>query len=268
MRLVVQDDEYRVQSRYQRISEDFRAESGYLPRRNFHSVFNKIDFYYRSDNAWGRTISPGLWASGWIDDRGNTLERRIGANNFWAFGGHFWLFALYERMGESMDSGWLDGNLGKLHFGSKTLDELHVSGGVTVGDVVIRDEALLDGREPFLGYMWLPEFNMTFRPIPALRLTANYRQRLLFEEQGGREISSEPVLRAALSYHLTRDLSLRYVCEYEEVANRLVNDGLVRYEPSPGTVFYVRYREQSVLEPSLRMELRSLFLKLSILFSL
>jgi hypothetical protein len=267
LRLVVKEDEYRVQTHYRRVSDGFRSEAGYMPRRGFHNVFTKIDFYYRSENDWARVVSPGVWANGWLDDSGTTTERIIGANTFWMFGHHLYAFPIFERVAERIDGRWLDGNRFTLNVGSNTIREMDITAGVTLGDAIIRDDILLNGRSPYLGALVAPSAQVVVRPVPAMELKVAYAHRLFYESLDQDYFADAPILRGAFTYYFTRDLSLRYILEWDGAGDEMVNDALLRYEPSPGTVFYLRYREETLLAPSLKLDVRSVFLKFSILFS-
>jgi len=266
-RAVVQEENYRVQMHYQHIGEDFRSEAGFIPRRGFHTTFSKIDFYYRSEHWWGRAISPGIWARGWWDENGNRQERILGINTFWMFGDRLWLLPVYRRIAEVIDDRWLDGNRFEIHLGSKTLREFQVSFRSEFGDTIIREEALLGGQAPYLGWMFSPWVHVEIRPFSALSWIGEYSHRLLYDRMGGEILADEPILRGTLSYFFTRDLSLRHILEWDGLDDRLINDALLRYEPSRGSVFFLRYREETLLDP-VRFDSRSVFLKFAYLWSI
>jgi len=265
-RLVAQEENYRVQMLYQHIGDDFRSEAGFIPRRGFHHTFSKIDFYYRSEDWWARAISPGVWTKGWWNEDGAREERIIGVNTFWMFGPRLWFLPVYRRIGEVVDGRWLDGNRYTVHLGSHTLREFQLGFECEFGDTIIRDEALLDGEEPYLGWMVAPKVRFTIQPMAKLSWVGEYTHRLLYDRPGGEVLSDEPIIRSIVSYYFWRDLSLRYIAEWDGLDDHLNNDALLRYEPARGSVFFLRYREESLLGP-LRLDSRSVFLKFAYLWS-
>ena len=268
LRLVFQEDTYRIQSHYQFVGENYRNEAAYFPRVGYHNVFNKLDFYYRSENDWGRLISPGIWFNAFLDEEGELAERKVGTNNFWTFGPHLWAFWLYERQAELIEDNWLDGNHVTVATGGGPIEQLDFKLKLYFGDQIIRDSELLDGKDPYVGWQYTPSVNLTVRPIPPLSISADYNHRLLYESHSGRQLSSEPILRGVIDYFFTRALSLRYVLEWTGGNDLLVNDALFRYQPSPGTVLFLRYREQTNVAQSATLDVRSVFLKMSILYPL
>ena len=64
------------------------------------------------------------------------------------------------------------------------------------------------------------------------------------------------------------NLHLRVIVEWDGLNNVVTNDLLLSYTPSPGTVFFLGYREGTVVAPTVSVHERSIFLKFSHLFTI
>ena len=126
----------------------------------------------------------------------------------------------------------------------------------------------LDGASPYVGFLAAPEAKLILRPLPSLTWEVDYQHRQIYDRAGGVLLAEQPLLRQKLSWFITRAWSIRFTTDWDGENGMLANDLLVGWEPSPGTVFYLGYREHTQLEPTLAMAERGVFLKFSMLFNL
>jgi hypothetical protein len=280
-RLVFKEDLWRLKTRYSRISEGFRSEAGYLPRRGFHNFFNKLDFFIRRD-ALIRVVSPGGFANLHLDDGFNLSERVVGANCYFAFTHHAFLFVRYVRQGEAVSGRWLDGDDLLVHVGARTWRTFQFRGGFSMGDTILRSAAILGDQDPYVGFRISPHLHVDIRPMESLTLTLKYEDQRLFTHNGGERLSNEPIARVEILYFLTRDLHLRGIFEWapcldsrcseaahdDSASREMTSDVLLSYAPSPLSVFFLGYRERTLTHPDLQFIDRSVFLKWQQLFAL
>ena len=99
-RAVYRTDNFRLQTHYRMVGDNFQSDAGFIPRTGFHEGFIKADGYYRSDGFWARNISPGIWTRYNISHQGEMEDRVFGLNNFWRFAERMWLFGRLEHFGE------------------------------------------------------------------------------------------------------------------------------------------------------------------------
>jgi hypothetical protein len=267
-RLVYRTQHARLQGSYERVGEGFRSEAGFIPRVGFESFFTKLDFYHRGEKSWGRFISPGIYTNTILDEEGEVVERSFGGNTYWLFGGRVSVFGSYNRVEELLDEQRFELDDFYLELEVETLKWLDFSVASGFGGSIIRDSDLLDGREPFLGWQRSPRVSVSLKPISWLTWNLSHRERALFESRGGLELVSQPITRSELQCFFTRDLSLRYIMQWQELQDALSNDLLLSYRPSPGTVFFLGYREETDLEGASTLSERSIFAKISVLYSL
>ncbi len=262
-------DTWRTFARYDAISDGFRAESGFVRRVGFHAGALKLDYYYRSDRRGLQHISPGVLASAVVDGYGEVVDRTISPNVYWDFGRHTAMFHEYERVGERYEGRWFDMDAYHLWAGTSAVEWLSVSGGLTLRDTIVRDEALRDeGEAAFMGAQVAPNASLTLRPHASLAWTPSWRQRWVGRSLFGDELASQPIARSTLQYFLRRDLDLRYIIEWDQFDESLSNDVLLSWKPSPGTVLFLGYREATSFEGERHLGERSGFAKFSWLWSL
>jgi len=267
-RFTYREDSFRVKANYERQSEEFRSEAGYLPRAGgYNNLFVKIDGYYRSEDPWAREVSPGIWAGAYVGDDGTVSERNLGANTYWRFGPRVWVVPVYMRDAERVDGAWLDTNSVQLYMGVETFRSFDVQFGFLAGEMIIRSEELLEeGQAPYVGAGFEPNLSINVRPMNRLATTLALRERLLWDAYGGAQLSTQPIVRLSSAWFFSRELDLRGILEWNDLDGVLTGDVLLSYEPRPGTVAYLGYRHGGRLEgEGPLLEERAFFMKLSIL---
>lgn len=274
---------------YDGYSDDYRAETGFVNRVDYNSIFTKLDGYYRSDNWWGRHVSPGYWGEIVWDGDGEIADTELGTNIYWQFAERIWFFSDYERYGEryveDLDGGgersrWFEGNSFWFSFGVNTLPWLDINPGVSVRQTIIRDSDLREIGEPaFMGAELGPRLTVTLRPIEELSWVNRFTSRYLYREFGGDRLlntatdqsAANPLYYSALSYFPRREFELRAIADWDINDDRLSSDFLFGWTPSPGNVLYVGYRQDDWIGTARGDEVRglserSVFLKFSRLF--
>lgn len=288
-RMTYESETIRWFTQYEGYSNDYRAETGFVNRVDYNSVFSKLDAYYRSDNWWGRHISPGYWAElVWSGD-GEIEDTELGTNVYWQFAERIWFFSDYERYGErfveELDGGgernrWFEGNSFWFSFGVNTLPWLDINPGISVRQTIIRDSDLRQPDEAaFMGAELGPRLTVTLRPIEELSWVNRFTSRYLYREFGGELLrdresgasAANPLYYSALSYYPRREIELRAIADWDINDETLSADFLFGWTPSPGNVFYLGYRQDDRLGRSTTDDVRglierSVFLKFSRLF--
>ena len=201
-------DQYRIKLRYRGVGENFDSEAGFIPRQGYHEGFMKLDGYYRSDNNWARTVSPGLWIRYNVSPTGELEDRVIGMNTYWRFGHRVWSFFKLEQNGELvehddedgvlLDTIWMEATEFGWFVGSSTLQWLRLKTGISMGQTPIRDSELWDvaGQErPFLGWFYSPEAEVTLRPTSFLRIELDYAHPMFLDGPSGELLGEQPRLR-------------------------------------------------------------------------
>ena len=271
-------DEYRIQARYRGVGETFDSEAGFIPRQGFHEGFVKLDGYYRSDNPWARTVSPGLWVRYNIGSDNALEDRVIGMNTYWQFGHRVWSFMKLEHNGELVEhrddddvllgTQWMEATEFYLSVGSSTWRWVSMKTGIGLGQTPIRDSDLWAdaGRdEPFLGWYYAPNAEIELRPTSYMRIELDYAHSMFFDGPHGALLGDQPRLRGEFQVFFNRDWNLRHISQWTGSNQQVTNDTLLSYTPMPGTVVFAGYRQTDSLDNSEPVE-RSVFFKGSLLF--
>lgn len=146
------------------------------------------------------------------------------------------------------------------------------------------------GTMPFIADTSRLDFDVLWRPIDRLRIANTYLHTELETSSGGTKVFSNEIIRSNWNYQFTRELSLRFIAQYEETdagpATRLIDDKnlnfdlLLRYVINPWSAFYVGYNtnqsnfdivetegeRELVVTNDLRRDGDQLFVKFSYLF--
>ena len=99
------------------------------------------------------------------------------------------------------------------------------------------------------------DVDLLWRPIERLRVNNTYVHSELESRRGTGKIFSNDIFRSSWNYQFTREMSLRFIAQYEKTdtgpATRLVDDGnmnfdlLLRYVINPWSALYLGYNSNS-----------------------
>jgi hypothetical protein len=139
--------------------------------------------------------------------------------------------------------------------------------------------ALLDTDaklDPGAGNGWDITANLAYQPTDALRLTLNYNKSRLVRYDTGRVAFDASIYSLRSTYQFTRFTFARARLDYSSISSNVRAQFLLGWTPNPGTAFFVGYNDDmnrngyspftGDLEPGLRRNGRTFFIKMSYLF--
>ena len=131
-------------------------------------------------------------------------------------------------------------------------------------------------QDPGPGDFWHFDGGITFQPTAALQATLNYTKEKLTRYDTGLVAFDENIVSLRTTYQFSRFLFARGRVDYDSIAANVKGQFLLGYTPNPGTAFYVGYNDDlnrhgfnpfsGALEPGLRRNGRTFFIKMSYLF--
>jgi hypothetical protein len=146
------------------------------------------------------------------------------------------------------------------------------------------------GSLPYVADTNRTDISLTLRPMDRLRIENTYFRTELENQGGGAKIFSNEIIRSNWNYQFTKELSLRFIAQYDETdagpATKLEDDEslnfdmLLRYVINPWSAFYVGYNSNQsnfdivemegerelVVANNLRQDGDQFFVKFSYLF--
>jgi hypothetical protein len=240
-------------------SPGFRADLGFLPRRNIRQFDQNVSYRWRPEGkrliSWG----PQLVSIATYDHQGLLLgwEQVIflqaefaGQTNI-----SFISNPQYEVFGPT-DIPWLTGHLGfhrynnGVFFSSQIFRQALFFGEIVWGERVNQDPVV--GQDPYLVNRHQGRLQMTLNPNKRLQIDNTYLFFRLSEKDGSSGIFNNHILRTKWNLQLTRELSLRFIVQYEallanqartslETSRNFNADFLITYLLHPGTALYAGY---------------------------
>ncbi|HYV00270.1 MAG TPA: DUF5916 domain-containing protein, partial [Pyrinomonadaceae bacterium] len=118
--------------------------------------------------------------------------------------------------------------------------------------------------------------SMTFQPTTALSATLNFTKERLRRYDTGLLAFDENIVSLRSTYQFSRFLFARGRVDFDSIASNVKGQFLLGYTPNPGTALYVGYNDDlnrrgfnpfsGALEPGLRRNGRTFFIKMSYLF--
>jgi len=237
--------EYRWFAKHEYVGTDFRAEAGFIPRLGYHQVMTKLDLYFRDVGAMNFG-SPGFYISSYLDESGKAIEHFAGSNFYIRWAGHMWTFTKYEIRPELIEASgaWLLPQLLDLAIGSQVTSWLNLRTSVEFGTAIVRDEDLLDGRDPYLGRSVDYGGSFEARPYSSLAFYGEFFGRALFDENN--ELLGEGrFFSGGGEWYLSRDDSLRLIFQQSTSSDTWSLDLLGTHRPVNGFIGYLGYRLDS-----------------------
>jgi hypothetical protein len=240
-------------------SPGFRADLGFLPRRNVRDFAQTIGYRWRPEGkrlvSWGPQVSNEATYdhSGTVLNWEQTLLLQAefkGQTNVT----YVWV-PEYELFGPQ-DIPWLTRTIGfhrqnsAVIFSSQAFRQAMFSGEVVWGERVNQDPVV--NQDPYKVTRRSGNLTMTLNPSHRLQVDNSYLFFRLTEKGGGASVFNNHILRSKWNLQLTRELSVRMILQYDallanqahtslETAKRFNGDLLVTYLLHPGTALYVGY---------------------------
>jgi len=131
-------------------------------------------------------------------------------------------------------------------------------------------------QDPGPGDSWHFDAGVTYQPTAALNASFNYTKDRLRRYDSDRLAFDENILSMRTTYQFTRFIFARGRLDYDTLGSDVKGQFLFGWTPNPGTAFYVGYNDDlsrngfnpftNLLEPGLRRNGRTFFIKLSYLF--
>ena len=131
-------------------------------------------------------------------------------------------------------------------------------------------------QDPGPGDSWHIDAGFTYQPIAAWNTTLSYTKDRLTRYDTNRVAFDENIYSIRTTYQFTRFIFARGRVDYDNLASAVKGQFLFGWTPNPGTALYVGYNDDlnrngfnpftNQLEPGLRRNGRTFFIKLSYLF--
>jgi hypothetical protein len=131
-------------------------------------------------------------------------------------------------------------------------------------------------QDPGPGDGWHIETNLVYQPTGTLRLSLDYTKDMLRRHDTDRVAFDENIFVLRGTYQFSRFTFARARIDYETLGSDVRGQFLLGWTPNPGTAFYIGYNDDinfngfnrfsGNLEPGLRRNGRTFFIKMSYLF--
>lgn len=240
-------------------SPGFRADLGFLPRRNIRDFTQEITYRWRPEGKYLVSWGPGVQSIAIYDHNGTVLNWEHAISIVGEFKGQTTINVLlnpeYELFGPQ-DIPWMTRTIGfrryntGIFFNTQIFREAHVRGEYAWGERVNQDP--LVGQDPYLVNRRSGHLTMTLNPFTRLQVDNAYLFFRLLHKTNGTSIINNHIVRSKWNLQLTRELSVRVIVQYDTLLANQTNtsletrknfnaDFLITYLLHPGTALYVGY---------------------------
>jgi len=218
-----------------RLSEDFVARMGYIPRPGleYYEAYVVPRFYPSTEAlrrlsflariSTGKDLPSGLW------------ERSYDFNTQVLLGGTHNAVIQYGNSTEVFAARVFNVSRIRTAYESQMTSTFFLNASASYGSAIFYSE------EPFGGKSRLVSLSARYQPMQNLNAEYAFTYTDFAERMGERPLYAYAINRGKLTYQLNRYLFVRGIAEYNNFRKRLLTDALISFTYIPGTVVYGGY---------------------------
>ncbi len=241
------------------IHPDFEAASGFLRRKDIHSLNTRIGYSFLPQNKYLISVTPSLNYRR-VYDFARTLadEDKEFSLMISGWGQSFFLMN-YQDFFERYNGVGFRGRDWRFNLSAEPLAWLSGMVSRSFGDGIYYSGAA------YLGYKSNWSATVTLKPLSNLRFFTSFTNSEFFEGRGGERVYAVNIISERISLQLSKPLSLRLIMDWNDYYRKLYLSFLLSYQLNPGTVFYLGLDEDRERDDAgfLRSTRRYLFIKFS-----
>lgn len=255
---------YNVETQFIHAGSSFRAENGFIDRSNYNQWYfwNRYNFY--PDIPFVNQIGPGF-ITGQIHNLDGVLKDEWLAFfiNF-DFAAQTYFRAEYMINNERWAGQWF-GQKNRWEFNFSTAFSQYISGNIwaETGRFIRRKRSDPNVGDGINGGVFL-----SIKPTDQLLIEPGLDYAELFQDNGPAYFAGY-VFRTRIKYQFTRELSARFILQYNQFDDIFSAEPLISYKLNPFSVFYIGASSQMEYTPTkeYQQSSRQYFMKFQYLFS-
>jgi hypothetical protein len=247
-------------NRYLARSPSFVTQLGFVPRTDIRQAFQLTTYRWRPKSGTLLAFGPGLTSSVIWDYDGEQLDRNINPHFGFEFRGATQVLVGGFDNRETFGGHTFQVRAGQVHVSSAWLKWMELAGFFQAGTRI--NYAPAAGLAAFLADTTDAFARVTLRPSTAILFEQSYIYTQLQATRAAAEVPHtgrifvNHLARSKLSVQVTRELSVRAILDYGEVASdpsltsvlprkRVSGDLLATYQLNPWTAIYLGYTDGS-----------------------
>ncbi len=254
-----QDRHLRLSVDWTSIHPDFEAGSGFLRRKDIHSLNTRAGYSFLPQNKYLISVTPSLTYRR-VYDFARTLTDEEKEFSLMVSGwGQSFFWMNYQDSFERYNGVGFKGRDWRFNLSAEPLAWLSGMLSRSFGDGIYYSD------DPYLGYKSNWSAMITLKPLSNLRFFTSLTNSEFFERRGGERVYAVNILSERVSLQISRPLSLRLITDWNSYYRKLYLSFLLSYQLNPGTVFYFGLDDDRERDDAgfLRSTRRYLFIKFS-----
>ncbi|MCX7833344.1 MAG: carbohydrate binding family 9 domain-containing protein [Ignavibacteria bacterium] len=233
-------EHYNFDLEYSMRSPEVRMDNGFNSNNDFHSFETGQSYVFYVDKDFLKRIEPSLRLSVSLDYGGNLREQFAIASVWFLFKNQLQLYLgnLLVNNEEFKGRFLTDVRRMWINFNANTFVWLDGGFNLEIGRFIIRND------NPSVGFGIRNSLWVNFKPLDNLVFSINHNYFELSESYKGTKLFAGYILRNSTNYQILKDISFRFIIEYNSFANRIYINPLLTYQPNPFTIFYLGFASQ------------------------
>lgn len=230
-------EHYNFDIEYLMKSPEIRMDNGFNSNNDLHTFETGQSYLFYIDRDFLKRIEPSIRASLSLDYNGGLREQYAIAGVWFLFknqlqmylGG---LFINNERFGGKFLT---DARRMWLNLNANTFKWFTGGFNIEVGRYIIRND------NPAVGFGIQNEIWLNFKPTDNILTSIDYTYFELANSYRGEKLFAGYIFRNSTNYQIVKDISLRFILEYNSFSDGFYINPLITYQPNPFTIFYMGF---------------------------
>ena len=221
---------------YQDISENFRADSGFLYRTGVRRISPFFMYTFYPKSKFFQRIQPFYWSAHLYD----TIYDMWETTNVFVLRAFLPRNTMVRFDGLLVNEVYLGERFDKSGYGFMMESQLAKS--VYIQSRVRRmGKIYYDTEEPYQGYGWTATAGVRYQPMDQLDFGLDLSYVDFYRKLDKAKIYDYLILRSRNTFQVNKYLFLRGIVEYNDFYKRMTLDGLLSFTYIPGTVVHLGY---------------------------
>jgi hypothetical protein len=223
----------------QRITRDYRAQTGFVRRTGFHMNSANLGYEFQAkEKSWWVSVKPFIVPRYLRTDEGLVDESYVdpGFDIKLARGISFYIYHSFHK--DSFQGREYPYRFNVAYYTINSFKRVTFDGWVQWGEGVNFDPA-----NPKVGRAWDSETTITLRPSNNMIVSLLHIKSNLRDKETGARLFNQDIFRTRATYQLTRFNAIRAILDYDTARRQTGINILYAYTPRPNTAFYVGYND-------------------------
>ncbi|MGQ9617749.1 MAG: DUF5916 domain-containing protein [Candidatus Aminicenantia bacterium] len=222
---------------YKAVHSEFEALAGFVNRTDYQRGEGWISLSLYPEKKYLSQVSTFLKYQKYYDyNLDNPIEDALTSQIDFRIGDFNSLSVYFINSMEKYENINFRKKYGGLQLSTYLIKWVEIEGGVRLGESIFYDP-----ENPYLGWFFSGYIWTQFKPFDRLRFDLSFQKYRFLKERKGELVLDYDVLRMKTEYQFHKNLSARFIIDYNHFYKKIYGNFLLSWILKPGIVFFVGY---------------------------